>query len=58
MENDDINVKELSVKWQSNKDMYKILYVKQGIYLPPIQQADYVLIALIVTREKSVSIWF
>ena len=38
------------------KDMYKILQIEGGIYLPPIQQADHFFISQIVTREKSINI--
>ena len=55
MEEETFNVKELSVKYQSKKDMYKILQVEGGIYLPPISQADHKFIAQIVTGEKKVS---
>ena len=58
MDADEMNVKKLSVKCQSKKDMYRILQIEGGIYLPPIQQADHVFIAQIVTGEKRVSILF
>ena len=48
MEEEDLNIRELSVKCQSKKDMYKILQIEGGIYLPPIQQADHIFVAQIV----------
>ena len=55
MEQNSMNIKELAVVWQSKKDMYKILQVEGGIYLPPLEQANHLFIAQIVTREKLVN---
>ena len=58
MDANKMNLKELSVKCQSKKNMYRILQIEGGIYLSPIKQADHVFIAQIVTGEKRVSILF
>jgi hypothetical protein len=55
MESRPMNVKELGVKCQSKKDMYKVLQVTGRIFLPPIEQANYQFIAQLVTGEKEVS---
>ena len=55
MEEESLNAKELSVKCQSKKDMYRILQIEGGVYLPPISQSDHKFIAQIVTREKKAS---
>ena len=55
MEEESLNVKELSVKCQSKKDMYRILQIDGGVYLPTISQSDHKFIAQIVTGDKKAS---
>ena len=47
-----MNVNELAVVCQSNKEMYKILQEEGSIYLPPLEQANHRFAAQIVTERN------
>ena len=54
MNSDIMTTKELSVVWQSKKDMFKVLQIEGDVYLPPMEQTNYKFISQIVTGEKEV----
>ena len=54
MDQNTMNINELTVVCQSKKEMYKILQVEGGIYLPPIEQANHKFVTEIVSGEKNV----
>ena len=53
-EQDCINWQEVSVHTKSKKEIYQLLRVRGGYYLPPIEQADREYIHDLLTGAKKV----
>ena len=53
-EEDCINWQEVSVHVRSKREIYQLMCLKGGYYLPPVEQADSDYIHDIMTGEKKV----
>ena len=51
---DSINWQEVSVHAKSNKEIYQLLRIRGGYYLPPIEQVDREYIHDLLTGAKKV----
>ena len=49
-----INLKELSIKWRSKKDMYDLLATDADVNMPPIQFANIYYVRGVVKRDVKV----
>ena len=53
-----INLKELSIKWRSKKEMYDLLATDADVYMPPIQFADIYYVIGVVKRDVKVAYFY
>ena len=54
MEKQRLNVRQISIRARSKKEMYRLLQLEADVYLPPIQQTNRRFIADIVSEKKKV----
>ena len=53
MDSNTMNVKLLAAVWQSKKEIYKILQVEGGIYLPSLEQTNYWFVSRRIRSERA-----
>ena len=56
MEQQDLNLLNIGAKAQSKSELYRILVVEGGLYLPPLKETQMLLVSQIAVGDKSVNI--
>ena len=49
-----INVREIGLKWSTKSEVYKVLTITGGVYLPPVQQINSEFIREVLWVQKLV----